>query len=792
MVKLRKIDIMLVRMIKNSKGQFLAVLTIIMIGICTYTALSMTSVNLNNTVETYYRENHFPDLFLQTSAVPTQEVDRLEGIDGVRSATGRIVMDVPFISDNRNERVNMRLITTKENEDELNRSTLLSGRELSDSGKEVLLIEQFANARGIKAGDKIKLQIRGVQQTFEVAGIVANPEYIYLMENSQSIMPDETHFGVCYISEKLGHQITGFSGNYNEILIGYENGVLKEKQKEDQLIDDVKDALDIYGVKFIIKRENQQSNSIINQELTQLNKMANTLPIIFLLVAGLILMMMLSRMVKKDRIKIGILKALGYSNGQVLFHYVKYAVTLGILGGIAGSVLGMALAGGMTRLYLDYFHIPLLRINFYYSYLGLAIILSAVFCTLSGIVGAKGVMKIAPADAMKTDVPKSGKRILLEKLPFFWRRLTFSGKMIAKNIFRNKRRTIFVVTGVTLTYSMMLFTTSMPGAMDQMMNKHFVEFQKMDYNITFQNPVYKGVANDLKHIIHVDYMEGKLEYPFELANGNKDQSVNIIGIPQDTKFYSFKDKTGKAVPVPGKGILLSENLANSLNVKKGDIVQVKSYLPDRDDVHLPVKGIIKQALGMNAYMDIDEMGEKLLEKNVITGVYVDSRDKNINEELIHASNIATVMSIADTRAVYKEYMATMILSIGVMVVFSGILGFCIVYNATIISVGEREMEFSSMRVLGFSKKEIFLMIIRENNIIMLTGILLGIPVGEIMAKYSSASFSTELYSIDMSPTLSAGLMAVLYTVGFIIIAQLATYRRINKLDFLQALKNREA
>ena len=786
-LKLYKIDTMLIRMIGHSKGQFIAVLTIIILGIATFTAFRMTAINMNNTVDTYYKENNFADLFLKTAAVPSQEAEALKDIEGVRESMGRITLDVPMVTENRNERINLRLITATGQENELSRSTLLKGKLLSGSGNEALLIEQFANARGIKPGDKIKIQVAGVQRTLEVTGIVANPEYIYLMENTQSLMPDEENFGVCYVTEQFGQQAAGISGSVNEILISYEENV-----DEEALIDNVEDALDLYGVKQTIKQKDQLSNSIINQELTQLDTMANSLPIVFLLVAGLILMMMLSRLVKKDRIKIGVLKALGYRNDQVLMHYVKYALAAGILGGVLGSILGMALAGGLTRMYLDYFHIPLLKIEFYYSYLFLAIILSAAFCTLSGMAGARGVLKIAPADAMRSEAPKTGKRILLERVPFFWKQLSFSNKMVNKNIFRNKKRTIFVLAGVALTYAMMLFTTSMPSVMDQMMNEHFKGFQKMDYNISFLSPVHQDTVRDLGHLIDIDYMEGKLEYPFELANGNKKQSVNMIGLLRDTKFYSFHDTNQEKTSIPKQGMLISKNLAMALDVEKGDLVQVKSYIPNREDRYIQVKGIIKQALGMNAYMDIDTMGELLLEKNIINGVYADSKDPDVNEKLIRASNIATIMSIADTRAVYEEYMTMMLLSVGTMVVFSGILGFCIVYNATIVSLGEREMEFSSLRVLGFSKLEIFFIIVRENNIIMISGILLGIPIGKILTEYSSTAFSTDLYSIEISPNLTSLVMAAVYTIGFVLLAQFATYRKIQRLDFLQALKNRES
>lgn len=782
-----KLDLMLIRMIGRSKGQFAAVLTIIILGIAIYTALNMTSVNMNHTVETYYKVNRFADLTFQTAAVPARETEALEGIEGVEKAVGRVTMDVPVITENLDERVRLRLITDSGEDDDLSKSTLLSGKQLSGSGKEILIIEQFANARNIKAGDELKLQIAGVQRTLMVCGIVGNPEYIYLMENSQAVMPDEEHFGVGYVSEQFGQEAAGIPGSYNEILIRYENHV-----DEEGLIDQLEDRLDVYGVKQTIKQKDQFSNAIIDQELMQLESMANSIPILFLIVAGLILMMMLSRLVKRDRIKIGVLKAMGYRDRQILLHYVKYALAAGIFGGLGGSLLGMVMAGGMTRMYLEYFHIPLLRIEFYYSYLVYAMVLSSVFCVLSGLAGAKGVMKIAPADAMRAEAPKKGKRILLERYGFLWKRLSFSNKMIIRNIFRNKKRTVFVLAGVTVTYAMMLFTTSMPGVIDQMMNEHFREFQRMDYNISFFRPVPKAVVQDMEHLINADIIEGKLEYPFELSSGNKKQAVSVIGISSETRFFTFHNGKGEKIELPKRGMLISQNLARLLDVSTGDMVRINSYLPNREDVYIPVTGIIKQTLGMNAYMNLDTMGEQLLEKNVINGVYADSQDPEINKKLLPASNISSIMSIADIRAVYDKYMTMMVLSIGFMVVFSGVLGFCIVYNATVVSLGEREMELSSLRVLGFGKREIFFMILRENNIIAILGILFGIPVGRLMAEYSSAAFSTKLYSIDMSPNGEAMVMAAVYTAVFVILAQLATYRKIQKLDFLQALKNRES
>lgn len=434
---MHKIDAMLLRMIKNSKSQFFAILIIIVIGICVFTSLNMAAMNLEKTVELYYKNNRFPDLFLQTSQISGQMVKELDSINGVEKAMGRISMDAPMITETMNQRVNLRLITVNNQEGALSTSTFIQGRPLSDSGREILLIQQFTKARNISIGETIKVQMNGLQVNLEVVGIVENPEFIYLVENQQSIMPAEGNFGVGYISESVGQQATGFFGSYNEIVVQY-----TEKANEEALIDDIKKELGQHGVHQLVKRENQFSNAFITEEINSLKQMARSLPLLFLLVAGLILMMMISRMVKKDRIKIGVLKAMGYSRIQVLSHYVKYALIAGALGGLIGSVLGMALAGGMTRLYLEFFHIPLLKVEFYYSYIALAMLLSCIFCIISGLIGARGVLKISPSDAMRNEPPKIGKRILLEKLPFLWRRLSFSHKMVAKNILRNKKRTI--------------------------------------------------------------------------------------------------------------------------------------------------------------------------------------------------------------------------------------------------------------------------------------------------------------------------------------------------------------
>lgn len=775
---------MLFRMIKNAKGQFAAVVVIIITGVAVFVSLSMSAVNMGNTVDDYYKSCNFADIQVEADNIPMQKVKDLENIAGIKTTEGRIIIDATMITGNANERVNVRLVSSNGSDDAISKCFILEGNWLKQNSKDAMVLGQFADARGIKPGDKIKVQAGGTDYTLDVKSVVANPEYVYLMENAQSITTDPKKFGVIYIPEALARQISGSSGA-NEVLISNAEGA-----DVDSITDSLEKQLRNYSLQQIVKQKDQMSNSMVQIEVTQLKNMSKSVPFMFIFSAGFVLIMMLGRMVKRDRIKIGILKALGYTNASIIAHYTKYAAITGVLGGAAGASLGMVSANGMTKLYLNYFNIPMLRTGFYPSVVVEIVAVTCAFCIASGIAGSRGVLKISPADSMKSESPKAGKRTFLESVPAIWRRFSFSRKLTVKNIFRNKRRAGFVLLGIALTYAMMLFTTSMPGAVDKMINEYYVEFQKMDYTVGLKAPVKRSAINDLTHLVDVKYIEGKLEYPFEFENGNRTQIVSIVGLDKDTELFTFRGVDGNVLKLPEKGVLITENLANNLKLKAGDTVKLNTFIPGRDSVYVEIKGVITQALGLNAYMDIDYMGAKLMEKNAVNGAYLNSDDDKIYEKLAKAPMVTSVTSINETMASFNDYMSVMNVAIAFMVIFSGILGFCIVYSATSIIIGEREMEFSALRVLGISQNEIFRMILSENNILMAAGILVGIPLGKAILSSMSSVLNTDMYTFAMDATFPAMVSAAVFTAAFVFFAEFATYQKIKKLDLLAALKNR--
>ena len=441
----------------------------------------------------------------------------------------------------------------------------------------------------------------------------------------------------------------------------------------------------------------------------------------------------------------------------------------------------------MTNYYLVFFSIPMLTVKVYYYRIIISVILSLIFCIISGFWGVRSIIKINPAESMKPESPKKGKRIFIEKIKVLWSRVPFTWKVVLRSIFREKKKFVFIGAAVAITCGMMIMTTWMIDIVDIMFNRHYSEFIKVQYNISFNGFANDNILKELKEHVRIDKMEGRIELPFEIENGRESKIVSVIGLSDNTQFYGFRDMKGNKLILPYDGILISSNLAKSLSANVGDKIFLKSFISDKDG-YVTVKGIVNQILGINGYMNIDYMNNKFLDKGLINGAYLNSND-NVKGKLDDMKNI-TIQSQDDMIKAFEEFTTVTVASMGFMVIFSGLLGFIIVYSMTLMSINERTLEFSSLRVMGFSKKEIFNMLVRENAIMTVIGIISGIPIGLWLVNYMGKTFTTDIYTMNEPVNLTNVLLSIVLTIIFIVLAQLMTYAKIHKLDFMQALKSR--
>jgi putative ABC transport system permease protein len=339
----------------------------------------------------------------------------------------------------------------------------------------------------------------------------------------------------------------------------------------------------------------------------------------------------------------------------------------------------------------------------------------------------------------------------------------------------------------------MTFVLCTPVMLSDMMGEGLREFQPMDYNVTFGSPVsersLRGVGAAVGAAEDVEEIEGKLELPFRLSRGNHEITLSVIGLERDTVFYNFKDKNGKRLDVPEHGILISDYAAKELGAEVGDMALMHPYT-GHDDIWVEVRGIVYQAMGVNAYMDKAAMAREYFDPGAVTGFYMNAAVGGLEGKLLDLPAVNSVASLEVTQDTFKEYTQIMNISITFMLLMSGVLGFAIIYNATIISIGERETEFSSLRVLGFSRGEIFRLVFKENNVAAAGGLIAGIPLANLLLAASSEVFSTEQYTMLLRASPLVYLEGAAATLFFVVLALGATYRKIRTLDFMAALKNR--
>ncbi|MEA1975995.1 MAG: FtsX-like permease family protein [Bacillota bacterium] len=776
------LNIRIVRKLKESKLQYFAIMIVMMVGILIYISFNIGIYNFENSVNTYYEKNNLADITAEVVKIPKMSIESLRKIDGVKNIEGRISLDVPLNIKGSDEKVTVRIISVLD-EIEINKLYLIDGNLEFHSDTDIFVIEQFIEGREIKLGDILTPQINGKTYNLNVVAEVGSPEFIYLMKDNQALMPDFKKFGVIYVSEKFAEDAFGTGNSYNEIIIDVKDGYNLKKVKNE-----VEKVLDKYGAKRVITKKDQLSYMIVSEEIKGGKKSSAVLPLVFLIVAGVILTIMINRLVKSDRMTIGVLKSMGYTNRQVLIHYSKFAIFIGLSGSITGVILGVLVSRAFTDMYLLYYKVHYVTVEYYIGYLIGAIILSLFFSVGAGILGAKDTLKIVPAEAMRKEAPKKGKRVIFENTKL-WKKLNFTKKMVWRNLMRRKGRVMFIAMGVAITLLVVIVPLFLFAQMPKMFNEQFGKLQTMDYNIDFSRPTSMDEIDTIKNRIEYNLIEPKLEYPFEIESKWRSKIVSVVGMKKDTVMYHFENVNGEKIMPFKNFVFITDGLANLFEVEVGDKIQINNYIPGKDDITVEINGIIKQSLGSNIYMDIEFMQKNLVDKESINGVYINSKD-NVKNKLENITNVSAINSLGDLSSSFEEFVKITSATISAMLFFGFILGFAIMYNTTIMTINSRTLEFSSLRILGMSRGEIIGIIIKENFIISILGVIIGIPISIYSSQLIVKAFSTDIYSFGGKVEISSLILGVIITFAFIIIAELAAYGKIRKMNFLEALKER--
>ncbi|MDR0406148.1 MAG: FtsX-like permease family protein, partial [Clostridiales bacterium] len=733
----------------------------------------------------FYHTRDFADGYVSLTDTGADAADKVREIRGVSRAEGRIVKDVKVLIEGEPRNVTLRVVSGL-GEGAVNTVALLDGRMPRRDENAALIGQKFYAARGLRAGSVLQIASEGRELALNVAGAGQSPEFVFAIKGGGDMMPDPETFEIAYVSGQLAEQITGMRGKINDIIFTIDGS--RDYQDIER---DIKRTLRDRGVKNVYARKDQPSNAMLNEEFKQLEASAKSVPLIFMAIAAIILYITLRRLVEQQRGQTGTMKAFGYRRADILKHYMSYGAVTGFAGGILGGIAGIWLSYVFIDMYKVYYSLPNLQGEILWRYFAGGTAASVVFSAAAAYAGARGILSLTPAQAMSAPVPAFGKKSLFEKLPGFAEIFTLQGNMAIRNLVRNYKRSLLVLTGVMFTFALMAAMMSLMAVITDVLMEHFTKVQQYDVKVTLAGSSdQRGAARELAARKGVTRVEAIFEMPAELTRLNYKKDTVIIGIDKGSELYKVYDGGGRQVAVPDEGIVLSSYIAEKLGAKVGGVVVVNSPYARNQDIKITVSGIISQSIGANAYMSGAALNRLAGSAHAATSLMaLADQDgvREIKESYKTAANVSLIEARQETIDKYLEIMGSATGTIWIMAVVSIFTVFAVIYTSSMISLDERRREFSLLRLMGMRLGEVMEIISLEQWIVGAAGILLGIPLSFLFNYVIVRSMSGDIYSLPFRMSGGAMLQSALGVTAAIVLANLWIKRRLGKINMIEAL-----
>ncbi len=551
---------------------------------------------------------------------------------------------------------------------------------------------------------------------------------------------------------------------------------------------------------YIQDRTDNTGYTNIFDAIKTMSNISKMFPVIFYLVSVLISLTTMTRMIEEERIEIGTLKALGYTNTQIIFKYILYSVLACVIGGILGMTVGLYLLPNIVwKLYSMIYNIP----KFYCTYrveIGLLGIIIAFLCIGGAtIIVAKKELKEMPSVLMRPKPPKKGKRILLEKMTFIWKRFNFSQKVTARNIFRYKKRAIMTIIGIAGCTGLMLTGFGIKDSVVDIPNAQFKGIFKYDSAITLTNTnelenieKYLNDNEDIEEYTKICASAGKLEKNNINCNTNVFISESLDNYENAYNLINYQ--TGEKIKLNSNGIVITDKAADMLGVTYGDYV---TFI-DGDDVRyeFKVENITKNHVGHYIYMTKDFYQENVKQYKT-NMIYINTKDisierqNDISRDILKFDGVASVTIIDTLMKTVSDMLNTMNYVVVILIVASALLAFVVLYSLANINIAERQREIATLKVLGFYDREVDNYINKENIIFTILGVIIGLVFGTFLTTGIILSIEIDSLRFMQNITILSYIYSAIITIAFSIIVNFIIHFVLKKINMIESLKSVE-
>jgi len=788
---MQALDKKLIRDLKRLRGQIIAIALVVACGIASFVSMLSAYESLKLTQATYYQEYHFAQVFAQLKRAPESLKTRIETIPGVAQVQTRVVADVSLDIPGRSEPATGRLVSIPEQ-----RMTILNdlfirrGRYIQPGrSDEVLISENFAQAHNLNLGDSIGAVINGRWQKLRIVGIALSPEYVYAIQGTGDLFPDNKRFGIFWMGREALGTAFNMDGAFNDLTLTLMRGAI-----EADVIFRLDKLLENYGGFGAYGRKDQLSNRFLSEEITQLQGTATIVPSIFLGIAAFLLHILLSRILATQRDQIAVLKAFGYSNLSIGIHYLKFVLAIVFTGAFLGTALGLWFGAAVTQNYTQFFSFPLLR---YQASIGLifgAIIISGGAAIIGAFTSVQKAVSLPPAEAMRPESPAHFRPTIIERWGFQYL-LSPGGRMILRNLERKPVQASLSTLGIALAVAMLVVGRYSTDAMEYMIDVQYRNVQREDVTIVFNEPRPHRVLNDVTHLPGVLRAETFRTVPAKLRFEHRTYKIGLTGLERDGELRRLVDRNLLRVNLPPQGVVLTTKLAEILGVTPGDAIAVEVLEGARPSRTVAVAGLVDELIGVAAYMDIQALNQLMGEGGTVSGAYLLADSLQIDRLYTLLKKTPAVAGVSIRQMAITRFQETIAGSLGiftmVIVIFACVIAFGVVYNAARISLSERSRELATLRVIGFTQAEIAVILLGEQAVLTLTAIPLGWVIGFGFCALMSSAYDSELYRFPLVVTKASYGFAFIFIMIAAIISGLIVWRQLVKLDMVAVLKTRE-
>lgn len=783
------LDRKLLRDVRHLRGQIATIALVVACGVASFLALRGNYASLELARTAYYERFGFAHAFAQLERAPRSLLADIEALPGVARAEARVVRPVLLPLESGERPVTGRIVSHDPRGPSLNRIDLREGRWL-EAGRsdEVLLLEGFARARGITPGQSLRVIVNGRQRSMQVVGLVTSPEYIFAFAPGE-LSPDPSGFAVLWMDAPALEAAYAMEGAFNDVAVALQTGA-----SEQGVLHDLDRVLTPFGGLGAYSQARQPSNYMIEGELTQLRSMSSAVPTIFLGVAALLLNLVLSRLVQLQRGEIAALKALGYHGLEIGLHFAKLVVLIAALGATLGIAAGGWLGAAMVELYRQYFKFPNLAFRLEPTSAGVAALVTLVASGLGALAAVRSVLRLAPAEAMRPPAPARYGRGWFDRLELT-RLWGTAPQMVSRELRRRPVRALLSSVAIAASVALSVVGGFYYDATEELVRTQFFDVMREDVAVTFTTPRPERAARELEHFPGVLRAEPRREAPVRFLSGHRFREGMVIGYAEGAELRAPRDKAGREVALPPRGIVLTDKLAELLGLRLGDSLTLEFREGGRPTRQVRVAGLVAESFGLQGHMSLEALNELLGQEPLVSTVLLQvdpSSSASLQRRLAQVPSVVSVASRDELLRRFREQSADMILVFtSIITLFALIITYGVVYNNARVALSQRERDLASLRVLGFTRGEVSAMLLGEIAVQVLIALPLGLLLGRGLVGALGSTMDPETYRLPLLVTPRTYAFAALVTLIGSAVSALVVRRRIDRLDLIAVLKTRE-